>query len=226
MLILVNFVNRRKDTKAKPDSGSRPFHTQSMLGNQPLSISRFGLDSSLFVFLPSCSHFQVWLDTICNALCPTVLILNLKGILLLALPTLNKVAVKGWRWSRCQRTGSLCSVAGRCPRRYQRSFFGRFTFFLTGLPGMEVWSFILVFPRLCYSVAVHWEGPKPLSVLGTSCIGMLPESWSTVASPWDSLGLAGFVFCLGGGFLIEDFTLSSLNHSWAVGFAPHHSVMA
>lgn len=37
-------------------------------------------------------------------------------------------------------------------------------------------GFILVFPRLCYSVAVHWEGPKPLSVLGTSCIGMLPES--------------------------------------------------
>lgn len=26
------------------------------------------------------------------------------------------------------------------------------------------------------SVAVHWEGPKPLSVLGTSYIGMLPES--------------------------------------------------
>lgn len=33
----------------------------------------------------------------CNALCPTVLMLSLKGILLLALPTLNKVPVKGWR---------------------------------------------------------------------------------------------------------------------------------
>lgn len=47
---LVNFVNRRKETKAKCDGSSRPFYAQSMLGYYPLSISRLGLDCSLFVF--------------------------------------------------------------------------------------------------------------------------------------------------------------------------------
>jgi hypothetical protein len=40
---------------------------------------------------------------------------------------------------------------------------------------MGVHSFILTPPRYV-NLSVHWEGPKPFSVLGTSCIGMLPEA--------------------------------------------------
>lgn len=41
---------------------------------------------------------------------------------------------------------------------------------------MGVQSFILTLLRMCYSLSVHWEDPKPFSVLGASCIGMLPEA--------------------------------------------------